>query len=314
MGAVAAVEVAIGLFFGLVASGLNVFVSPRCASICEFDGQDCAIPVEPMTDLTTRSFQSGGSIAIEGASEVSGNRARERLKGGSVKSLGGVLDALGPRSLGSGHYFLVNLNRGFEQENGLFHHHLSNREFSDRRCSGRMPMSFQPHPTLSQSLDLPKVDDFLQELASIQQTGSKRIAILGSRHVPITHQKLIEMMIFALVSEGNRVLTSGSTGTNFAVIRGALRADPSLLTVILPQSLDRQPRESREQLEMVMHLVEHPDNNELSLGEASSMCNQEIISRCQQLICFAFHDSRTLLQTCRDAEEQRKLVTIFYLD
>jgi hypothetical protein len=177
-----------------------------------------------------------------------------------------------------------------------------------------MPMSFQPHPTLSQSLDLPKVDDFLQELASIQQTGSKRIAILGSRHVPITHQKLIEMMIFALVSEGNRVLTSGSTGTNFAVIRGALRADPSLLTVILPQSLDRQPRESREQLESVMHLVEHPDNNELSLGEASSMCNQEIISRCQQLICFAFHDSRTLLQTCRDAEEQRKLVTIFYLD
>lgn len=167
---------------------------------------------------------------------------------------------------------------------------------------------------MSQSIDLPKVDDFLQELANIQQTGSKRIALLGSRHVPITHQNLIEMMSYALVLEGNRLITSGSTGTNFAAIRGALRADPSLLTVILPQTMDRQPRESREQLENVMHLVENPENNSLSLAEASALCNQEIISRCQQLIGFAFHDSRTLLQTCQDAEDQRKIVTLFYFD
>jgi hypothetical protein len=167
---------------------------------------------------------------------------------------------------------------------------------------------------LSQSIDLPKVDDFLQELATIQQVGSKRFAVLGSRHVPITHQKLIEMMIYAMVIDGNRVITSGSTGTNFAVIRGAMRADPSLLTVILPQSLDRQPPESKDQLEQVMHLVEHPENDTLSLGEASALCNQEIISRCQQLISFAFHDSHTVLQTCRDAEDQRKVVTMFYFD
>ncbi len=167
---------------------------------------------------------------------------------------------------------------------------------------------------MSQSIDLPKVDDFLQELATIQQTGSKRIALLGSRHVPITHQNLIEMMSYALVLEGNRLITSGSTGTNFAAIRGALRADPSLLTVILPQTMDRQPRESREQLENVMHLVENPENNSLSLAQASALCNQEIISRCQQLIGFAFHDSRTLLQTCQDAEDQRKIVTLFYFD
>jgi hypothetical protein len=167
---------------------------------------------------------------------------------------------------------------------------------------------------LSQSIDLPQVDDFLQELATIQQTSSKRIALLGSRHVPITHQKLIEMMSYALVLEGNRMITSGSTGTNFAAIRGALRADPSMLTVILPQSLDRQPRESREQLESVMHLVESPENNSLSLAEASALCNQEIISRCQQLVCFAFHDSNTLLRTCHDAEDQRKIVTTFYFD
>lgn len=121
-------------------------------------------------------------------------------------------------------------------------------------------------------------------------------------------------MIYAMVLEGNRIITSGATGTNLAAIRGAMRADPALLTVILPQSLERQPRESREQLEQVMHLVENPSNDTLSLAEASAICNQEIISRCQQLICFAFHDSHTLLKTCQDAEDERKIVTLFYFD
>jgi hypothetical protein len=172
---------------------------------------------------------------------------------------------------------------------------------------------------LSQSIDLvetnePRLDEFLQELATIQQTGSKRIALLGSRHVPITHQHLIEMMSYALVLAGNRLMTSGATGTNAAAIRGAMRADPNLLTVVLPQSMQRQPRESRKQLDQVMHLVEKPENDHLSLAEASGICNQEIIDRCQQLICFAFHDSQTLLQTCQQAEEQHKVVTLFYFD
>jgi len=167
---------------------------------------------------------------------------------------------------------------------------------------------------LSPSIDLPRVDEFLQELATIQQTGSKRIALIGSRHVPITHQTLIKMMSYALVLEGNRLMTSGATGTNAAAVQGAMRADPNLLTVILPQSLERQPPESREQLKQVIHLVESPEHDDLPLAEASSRCNQEIVSRCQQLICFAFHDSNTLLRTCRHAEDQRKLVTLFYFD
>lgn len=166
----------------------------------------------------------------------------------------------------------------------------------------------------SQSIETANVDTLAQELATIQQTGAKRIALLGSRHVPLTHQHLIEMMSYALVLSGNRLLTSGATGTNSAAIRGATRAEPNLLTVILPQSLERQPQESRQQLEKVMHLVENPANDQLSLAEASALCNQEIISRCQQLICFAFHDSQTLLRTCQEAEDQRKVVTLFYFD
>ncbi|WP_017325883.1 hypothetical protein [Synechococcus sp. PCC 7336] len=160
----------------------------------------------------------------------------------------------------------------------------------------------------------PTVDVFLQELATIQQAGPKRIAILGSRHVPITHQYLIEMLSYALALTGNRMLTSGAQGTNSAAIRGAMRADEGALTVILPQSLDKQPAESRAQLESVMHLVEHPENDHLSLAEASSLCNTEIISKCQQLICFAFHDSTTLQEACAYAEDQHKVVTLFYFD
>ena len=50
----------------------------------------------------------------------------------------------------------------------------------------------------------------------------------------------------------NHIYTSGASGTNAAVIRGALRAEqPELLTVILPQSLKRQSPESRELLSKV---------------------------------------------------------------
>ena len=167
---------------------------------------------------------------------------------------------------------------------------------------------------MSRPLDIPTLDTLTQELAAIQQTGSKRIALLGSRHVPLMHQQLIEMMTYALVLGGNRIITSGAIGTNSAVIKGAMRADPNLLTVILPQSLERQPRESQDQLKQVIHLVANSEKDSLSLGEASAICNREIVSRSQQLICFAFHDSHTLLQTCQEAEEQRKIVTLFYFD
>ena len=50
----------------------------------------------------------------------------------------------------------------------------------------------------------------------------------------------------------NHIFSSGASGTNAAVIRGALRAEkPELLTVILPQSLKKQPPESQELLSKV---------------------------------------------------------------
>jgi predicted Rossmann-fold nucleotide-binding protein len=148
----------------------------------------------------------------------------------------------------------------------------------------------------------------------LQDRGKRRIAILGSRHLPVVSVHLVELVARSLAQEGHNLVTSGAQGVNAAVIRSVLEIDSSRLTVLLPQSLDRQPAESRELLEKVLHLVEKPEQDELPLPMASSLCNQEIITRCDQLICFAFHDSETLLASCRLAEDMGKVVTLMFFD
>jgi hypothetical protein len=72
---------------------------------------------------------------------------------------------------------------------------------------------------------------------------------------PSTQAMLCHALRFSAMvchPQGNHIYTSGATGTNAAVIKGALRAEnPELLTVILPQSLSRQPQESQELLSQV---------------------------------------------------------------
>jgi hypothetical protein len=170
---------------------------------------------------------------------------------------------------------------------------------------------------VTRSLDLPaldRIDTLAQELALLQDRGKRRIAILGSRHVPAVSIHLVELVSRSLAQEGHNLITSGSQGVNAAVIRGVLSVDPARLTVLLPQSLERQPSESREQMERVLHLVEKPEHDELPLPMASSLCNQEIIGRCDQLICYAFHDSETLLSSCRIAEDMNKVVSLMFFD
>ncbi len=170
---------------------------------------------------------------------------------------------------------------------------------------------------LSRSLDIPpvgRIDTLAQELALLQDKGKRRIAFLGSRHVPVVAIHLVELIARSLAQEGHSILTSGSQGVNAAAIRAVLEVDPSLLTVLLPQSIDRQTPEIRELLGRVLHLVEKVDNDDLSLPMASSLCNQEIISRCDQLICFAFHDSETLLNSCHSAEDMGKVVSLLFFD
>ena len=55
------------------------------------------------------------------------------------------------------------------------------------------------------------------------------------------------------------------------------------------------------------------ENDELPLPLESSLCNQEIITRCDQLICFVFHDSAEILNSRRCAEEMGKEIAYCFL-
>lgn len=159
------------------------------------------------------------------------------------------------------------------------------------------------------------VTSILKELAAIQQQGPQKYCILGTRHCSYLHQQIIELLAYALVLSGNHVYTSGSSGTNAATIRGALRAErPDLLTVVLPQSLMKQTEESQQLLKQVKDVVEMPQNNDLSLDIASRICNSYLLSLTDQLISFAFHESTTVIEAAKEAKELDKLVTVLFLD
>lgn len=159
------------------------------------------------------------------------------------------------------------------------------------------------------------VTDILTELAAIQQQGPKKYCILGTRHCSFLHQQIIELLSYALVLSENHVYTSGAGGTNAAAIRGALRAErPDLLTVILPQSLHKQPNESQELLQGVTDLVSMPQNDELNLDVASRLCNSKLLSETDQLIAFAFHESTTVIEATKEAKKLDMLVTTLFLD
>ena len=177
-----------------------------------------------------------------------------------------------------------------------------------------MQMHRHPHTGTTDVDDTPATETLLTELQLLQSSGAKKIAIVGSRHISLTHQQLIEMLAYALGLSGHHIITSGASGTNAAVIRGVQRAHPANLTVILPQTIDQQPADTQEQLATLPVVKVHPERRAMSLAQASQLCNQEIVDMCQQLICFLYHSSTTLKETLVYAQEQRKIVTMFYMD
>lgn len=160
-----------------------------------------------------------------------------------------------------------------------------------------------------------KIEDMLRELREIQGQGPRGYCILGTRHCSYLHQQIIELLSYALVLSDNHVYTSGSQGTNAAAVRGALRAErPDLLTVVLPQSLSKQPTDSQELIKEVKNVQEMPENDHLPLDIASKKCNSKLISLSDQLVAFAFRASHTVVEAANEADEMDKIVTIMYLD
>jgi hypothetical protein len=163
--------------------------------------------------------------------------------------------------------------------------------------------------------DVPDPNDELAAELSMLQQKSKAVAIIGSRNIPLPHQQIVEMLAFSLTHEGNQLITSGgSSGTNAAAIRGAMRGNPDLLKVILPQTIGQQPSDVQDQLIGIPHIIEHPEWSMMKLADASRLCNREIIDEAQQLVILLTHDSPTLQGAIEYAEENHKIVTTLYLD
>lgn len=159
------------------------------------------------------------------------------------------------------------------------------------------------------------VSEILTELAAIQTQGPQKYCVLGTRHCSYLHQQIIELLAYALVLSGNHVYTSGAGGTHAAAIRGALRAEsPELLTVVLPQSFSKQQEDTQDLLQDVEDIIDMPQNDGLSLNIASRICNSYMLSKTDQLISFAFHESNTVIEAQREARELDMLVTTLFLD
>jgi hypothetical protein len=158
------------------------------------------------------------------------------------------------------------------------------------------------------------LDTILKQLQQIQDNNPKNIVILGTRQCSYLHMQIVELLAYALVLSNNHLWTSGGTGTHAAAIRGALRAEsPDLLTVILPQTRQKQPNEVRELLEKVPNVIEL-GHDMLPLDSAARMCNTELLLRGDQLIVIAFHDSTTLLSTIEEAKQMGLLTAALFLD
>lgn len=155
----------------------------------------------------------------------------------------------------------------------------------------------------------------IQNFNQIQSGEQKKIGILGTQDLSENHQQMIELLSYALVLSGNHVYTSGGgNGTNLAVIRGALRAcNPDLLTVILPQSLAKQPADMQTLLTRVTNLIEQPKYDEMDLKEAANLCNYKILADVDKVLIFVYHDSYTILGPCEDFEATLDVIR-FYLD
>ncbi|CAI5527458.1 unnamed protein product, partial [Closterium sp. Naga37s-1] len=243
-----------------------------------FDGTQVARPVRP------HATTAGGSNSRAAASDedASGGRDLERRLEGRLAAM--------------------QEGRGMEMRQGGG----MDRGMEVRMFTEDLPTQLEAITTGATTLVVetqrsPPDVDYLQELLAIQQSGPRNIGFFGTRNMGFMHQQLIEILSYAMIITNNHIYTSGAAGTNAAVIRGALRAEKAeLLTVILPQSLGKQPPESQELLKKVENLVEKPHNDHLPLLEASRLCNMDILSEVEHVICFAFHDSRLLMETCQE--------------
>jgi len=80
-----------------------------------------------------------------------------------------------------------------------------------------------------------------------------------------------------------------------AVIRGAQRANPDRLSIILPQTITQQPGEVQDLLIGIKNIVEYPERRTMTLADPVAYATMRLSIGASKIICFLYHTSHTLL-------------------
>jgi hypothetical protein len=139
------------------------------------------------------------------------------------------------------------------------------------------------------------------------------IVVIGPADTTVLHRQTIELLSYALVLSGNRVLTSGGTDADMAVIRGALRANERMLTVVVPNTAATAATDGEGLLRSVRAIVELQHTN-LPAEIESRLVYAELVGGADKVIAFAFHRSRALLQAIDEAQAINVETCVLYLD
>ncbi|KAG8466013.1 hypothetical protein KFE25_005583 [Diacronema lutheri] len=181
-------------------------------------------------------------------------------------------------------------------------------------------LAVEPDPRTRGMADSPSVAQasrMIAQLQLIQHTNASapaNIVVVGQPGTTtVLHQQIIELLSYALVLSGNRVLTTGSSDTDKAVIRGAMRADERMLTVVVPNVASAEPGDGPQLLRTVRTVVElrHAD---LSTELESQLVYAELLGDADRLLVFTSHKSRALMLLIEQAQALGVETCVLYLD
>eukprot|EP00439_Symbiodinium_sp_Y106_P059222 s2900_g8.t1 len=191
---------------------------------------------------------------------------------------------------------------------------LRNLQWPLGLLGGRQKSSNQT-ATLEKDFNDTSPEEELARLTNPQQN----VAILGTRDCTYNHQQEIEALTQGHVERGHRIFTSGSSGTNSAVIKAVLdKGRPELLTVELPQSLEKQDDEVQVLLQRCKEegatICPHRECDHLELAAAAAKCNTRILGQVDRLVVFATHRSDKYLGLVQEAKDNNVMVAAFNVE
>lgn len=161
-----------------------------------------------------------------------------------------------------------------------------------------------------------KAQRMISQLQSIQQRDASKpssIVVIGDEMTTVLQRQIIELLSYALVLSGNRVLTTAKAGADQAVMRGAIRANERMLNVVVANSASSEPASARELLSGVRNIVELRHSG-LPPELETKLVYAELLGSADQLIAFALHRSRALRQAIDEAQTLNIECTVLFLD